>query len=229
MYNPDGLTELGKKQAEALSGRFSLYGLDEIYCSTSFRARMTAEPTCKLLGKEPVLLEWAHEKYAWEELTVINDERTVRHWLFQVPELFSKLNSPEVRELGFKWYEHEYFKGYDFGSAIKRVDRETDGFFLSLGFRHDRENSRYEIVKENEKRVAFFAHQGIGIAFLSSLLDIPYPEFCTRFDLGHSSVTVIDFEWTDGKYAYPKILQLSNDSHLYKENLLTGYQNGKDI
>ena len=52
IYNPDSLTELGHKQAEALSKRFSLYGLDEIYASTSIRAQQTAEPTCKILNKE---------------------------------------------------------------------------------------------------------------------------------------------------------------------------------
>ncbi|MBO6263170.1 MAG: histidine phosphatase family protein [Clostridia bacterium] len=33
IYDPDSLTELGHKQAEALANRFALYGLDEIYCS----------------------------------------------------------------------------------------------------------------------------------------------------------------------------------------------------
>ena len=56
IYDPDSLTELGHKQAEALSKRFSLYGLDEIYSSTSIRAQQTAEPTCKLLHKEKTFL-----------------------------------------------------------------------------------------------------------------------------------------------------------------------------
>ena len=50
IYDPDSLTELGHQQAQALSKRLSLYGLDEIYASTSIRAQMTAEPTCKALG-----------------------------------------------------------------------------------------------------------------------------------------------------------------------------------
>ena len=63
---------------------------------------------------------------------------------------------------------------------------------------------------------------------LSSLLDIPYPTFCTRFDFGHSSVTVIAFG-DDEDCSYPKVLQLSNDSHLYAEGILTGYNNCIDI
>ena len=36
--------------------------------------------------------------------------------------------------------------------------------------------------------------------------------------------SVIDFSETDG-FVYPKVLQLSNDSHLYRDGILTGYQN----
>ena len=50
IYNPDSLTEFGKKQAETLSRRFLTIGLDEVYSSTSNRAIQTAAPTCKALG-----------------------------------------------------------------------------------------------------------------------------------------------------------------------------------
>jgi hypothetical protein len=45
-----------------------------------------------------------------------------------------------------------------------------------------------------------------------------------RFDIGHSSMTVIDFT-EKGGIVIPKVLQLSNDSHLWREGLLTKYQN----
>ena len=63
------------------------------------------------------------------------------------------------------------------------------------------------------------------MAFLSSLLDIPYPIFSTHFDLSHSSMTVIHFDDEKTDRIYPKVLQLSNDSHLYREGILTGYNN----
>jgi probable phosphoglycerate mutase len=103
----------------------------------------------------------------------------------------------------------------------------VDEFFRSLGYEHDREKGSYKVLFENKKRVALFAHQGFGLAFLSSVLDIPYPLTCTRFDLGLSSVTVIVFG--DEGEVYPKMLQMSNDSHLYKEEILTGYNRGIDI
>ena len=90
-----------------------------------------------------------------------------------------------------------------------------------------REEAAYEAVNPSEKRIALFAHQGFGLAFLSCILDIPYPLFSTHFDLSHSSMTVIDFSGK-GKIR-PKVLQSSNDSHLYREGLLTGYNTGTRI
>ena len=42
IYDPDSLTPLGHEQAEALSKRLQIYGLDEIYSSTANRAILTA-------------------------------------------------------------------------------------------------------------------------------------------------------------------------------------------
>ena len=61
--------------------------------------------------------------------------------------------------------------------------------------------------------------------FCSSLLDIPYCHFCTHFDFGHSSMSVIQFN-EHPQYVYPHVLQLSSDAHLYREGILTGYNNG---
>ncbi len=63
VYDPDSLTELGHKQAEALSERLALNDLDEIYCSTSVRARQTAEPTAKKLNLPVNLLDWCNESF----------------------------------------------------------------------------------------------------------------------------------------------------------------------
>lgn len=49
----------------------------------------------------------------------------------------------------------------------------------------------------------FFAHQGFGMAFLSEILDIPYPMFANHFDICHTGMTVIEFKEEDG-FAYQK-------------------------
>ena len=221
IYHPNMLTPLGEKQAEAVAKRLALYGLDKIYSSPSTRAMQTAQPTADLTKLPITEADFADEKHVWDELTVPlpNDKRT---WLFQHPETRSIFASGEFRRLGEDWCEHPDFSQYKDG--IARAKRDTDAFLLSLGYEHDREAGKYRVVRDNNERVALFAHQGFGMAFLSSLLDIPYPAFCTHFDMSHSNVTVIEFRNENG-YSIPCVLSLSNDSHLYKEGIPTKYAN----
>ena len=229
IYEPDSLTELGHKQAEALSNRFALYGLDKIYASTSVRAQMTAEPTAKRLNLPVISCEWANESLAWQGFA-IRKEDGKETWAFQHQKYIDLFNSDEVIALGENWYNHPIFANENFAQGIKRVHDVVDTFLLSMGYQHDRVHRRYQRIGETkrgdgaEKRIALFAHQGFGLAFLSSLLDIPYPFFCTHFDISHTGTSVIAFE-DDKEFTYPKLLQHSNDSHLYKEGLMTGYNN----
>lgn len=222
IYNPDSLTPLGHEQAKALAKRLMLCDVDKVFASPSTRARQTAEPFCALMKKDMTICDWADEGLAGRDFFLHTEEGV--GWGFQIPAMVRRFRSPKVAALGHEWYKHPDFAGYSFEQGVQRVDKAVDEFFLSLGYRHDRENARYEVVGPTPDRVALFAHQGFGMCFFSSMLDIPYPQFCTRFDFGHSSMSVIDFQMFDG-HAYPKALQVSNDSHLYREGILTGYQN----
>ena len=221
-YNPDDLTPLGEAQAEALKDRLGRYGLDKIYASSSNRAYRTAKPTADMLHKEITVLDWCHEAYVGEEFSFT--WKNGRHfWGHFEPETKAILASEEVRVLGKKWYEHPRFKGTSFETGAKRIQQETDAFMLSLGYRHLQDKNGYEAVSPNEDRVAFFAHEGFGMVFLSALLDIPYPEFSTRFAFTHTGMSVIHFENSED-LVIPRILQHGNDSHLYAEQLPLKYK-----
>ena len=223
IYNPDSLTPLGELQAEALAKRLSRYDIDEIFASSSNRACLTAAPTCKLLHKEMKILDWCNEGYALKDFTCIGEKGT-SVWAFDSTKMRELFVSDEVMKLGKEWYTHHAFAGSNFERGVKRVQAECDAFFVSLGYEHNREMNTYTCVCENHNRVALFAHQGIGMILLSSVLDIPYPLFCTHFDFGHSGVTAIEFS-PDKGITIPRVLQLSNDSHIYSEGLPTKYQN----
>lgn len=228
IYDPDSLTPLGHEQAKAVSKRLAMYGLDKIYASTSNRAIQTAKPTCELLGLEPELLDFAHEDHTWCDFSVPMLHGTGITWIWNEPENRIILSSKEVRDLGDKWYNHPAFANYNFQKGIERIYDETDKFFASLGYEHERYSGRYKITRKNSDRIALFAHQGFGLAFLSVLLDIPYPQFCTHFDFCHTGMTVIDFPDLCG-YSVPRVLAHSLDSHLYKEGLPTRYNNSKEL
>lgn len=218
VYEPDSLTPLGKRQAESVAKRLSLYGVDQIYASTSNRAMQTAQPTCEILKKEAVLLDFCNENHVWNEFTVENNGR--RTWLFQDTASRLFFADEAIVSLGHRWYEHPKMTAHQKG--VERVYREADRFFRSLGYEHIRNTGKYKVIKPNHDRIALFAHQGFGMAFLSCILDIPYPAFSIHFDICHTGMTVIEFQEEDG-FAIPKILTLSSDSHLYRDGLPTRY------
>ena len=224
IYDPDSLTPLGEQQAEAVAKRLAAYGLDEIYVSTSNRAIMTARPTCELLGMEATRVEFANEGRTWEGLSIDRGDGSRRTWLFYDRRSVELFTTPEMRALGDRWYDHPEMKPFGFEKGLTRLYDETDEFLAGLGYEHIRYTGRYNPVAPSEKRVALFAHQGFGIGFLSCMLDIPYPAFCTHFDICHSGMTVINFRTWDG-FAVPKVLTLSSDAHLYREGLPTLYNN----
>ena len=220
-YTPDALTPIGERQAEAVGRRLARFGLDKIFSSTANRALQTAKPAAELTRKEIVPLEWCREGNAWNEMA-IDDGTGHRKWCFSIPAIRRKFSSPEVLSLGEKWYEAPGFPENRFREGVERVGREVDAFFLSLGYRHDRENRCYIAENPNDERVALFAHQGFGTLFFSSLLDIPYPLFASRFDQTCTGMTVIEFKDDDG-IVIPKMLELSCDAHLYAADLPTEY------
>ncbi len=221
-YDPDELTPLGKRQAEAVAKRLSMFGLDKIYASTSTRAQETAMPTCEITQKKMELLDFCNEAHAWNDFTVTENNK--RTWCFNSQSVIEEFCSKRVSDLGFSWYESPAFDKYNFKNGMDRIYDATDDFMRGLGYEHIREQGRYKILNNNKDRVALFAHQGFGLAFLSVLLDIPYPLVTLHFDMCHTGMTVIDF-CSYGEYAIPKVLTLSNDSHLYKDGLPTYYNN----
>ena len=224
IYEPDQLTPLGRRQAEAVSGRLARYGLDRVFASTSIRAQQTARPTCELVKQEPVLLDFANEQHAWDQLSTLNEAGDWR-WCFHIPAISRKFATKSVRNMGDHWYEHPDLAQYDFGPGIERINRETDAWLATLGYEHDREQGCYRITRANEERVALFAHQGFGLGFLSAVLDIPYPQICTHFDMCHTGMTVIEFANNADGITVPRALTVSDDSHLYREGLPTKYNN----
>lgn len=221
IYDPDSLTPLGHRQAEAVGRRLARYGIDEIYASTSNRAILTATPLSELLKKEIKLLDFANESYAWESLTIMAKNPDRRTFLFHSLEAREAFRSEECRRLGFEWYLHPQFDGYAYKEGIERIQKGADEFFESLGYKHEG-YGKYKIINSNKKRVALFAHQGFGMAFLPCVIGIPYSEFATRFDLTLTGITAIDFH-EEGEYAYPIIYTLSNEGHLYEDNLTSVY------
>lgn len=225
-YNPDELKPVGHRQAEAVAKRLSLYGIDEVYASSSNRAIETAKPTSEICEKEIEILDWCNEGHAWN-FTARPKADGKWAWAFCIPEFRRKFLSPEVTALGEQWYDHPDFRDTKFKEGVETVNAQVDEFLARHGYDHDRASHLFKAREPNEKRIALFAHEGFGKMFFSSLLDIPYPIFCTRFSISYTAMTVIEFkEEADGSdLVIPRVLSFGNDSHLYRDGLPTHFQN----
>ena len=225
IYQPDSLTPLGHRQAESVAKRLSMYGIDEIYSSTSIRAMQTAQPTCEYMKTELQTLDWMHETLASKEMSLPLDENN-KTWCWAHPKYSKILASREVRDMGNRWHEHPELAQFRLGDSCRRIGDELDRWLAGFGLEHDRELGLYKVTgKIKNKRIALFAHEGVGKIFMSELLDIPFPYYAAHFDMKHSGMTVIYFdEGRDGDfkgYARARVLTVSNDSHLYRDGIPT--------
>lgn len=217
-YEHDCLTEKGKLQAEAIAKLLKQLHVDKVYASTMGRATETAMPTAKECNLPIIPCPWAREDLAWKNYTVKVKEGTT--WVFWSKEMLDNFSSKETQEKGYEFYKLPAYESTNLPIGIPLTDKNVDEFMLSLGYRHDRENKYFIEEKKNDEHVALFAHHGFGLAFLSSLLDIPYSFFSLRADMCHTGLTTILFEPSLNGKVYPKILHLSDDAHLYEAGLL---------
>ena len=226
IYEPDSLTPLGHRQAESVARRLALFGVDEVYASTSTRAMQTAQPLCELLHKELKTLEFMHEDHV--EPLRLREEGKKPIWIWTHPYYSQIFARRDVREMGDKWYTHPEFEAFHFEKVILPIQEQMDAFLASHGYEHDSDLGLYRVTERHyEKRIAIFAHENMGKVFMSHLLDIPYPYYTAHFDMKHAGVTVIRLD--DGasapgdtvprEYARARVLTLSNDAHLFRDGL----------
>jgi len=235
IYNPDSLTPLGHRQAEAIGRRLASHGIDKIYASSSIRAQLTAKPLAEMLKKDVTVLDWAHEDKFWKEAACKINETDSR-WYYHQHKFKEIMLSPECRALGREWYKHPAFADTGVGAGIERLQREVNAFLAAHGYEHDMESCTYRAVAPNNEKIALFAHQGVGEGILSAILDIPYNLFATHMDMSHSCMSVIEFNdkmhigtaavhGAEGKNIIPRMITYANDSHIYAEHLPTRYEN----
>lgn len=222
IYKPDSLTEKGIRQAEALSRRMKNSGINVVYSSSNNRARMTAEPTCKLLGLKCHIEDWMSEDHAWREFsTEIAGNR--RNWAFHVQNTVIKTDAVYTASSG-EWHEAPYLQDTRAQEGYARITGCSNDFLARLGY--EREGGIiYRVARPSDNRVAAFCHQGFGTIWLAQLLAMPPHFFWANFDLSHSSVTILEFANHDNGYTAPKCLCLSDLSHIYQAGMEMTYNN----
>ncbi len=146
IYNPNSLTPLGERQAEALGRRLALSGIDEIYASSSERAKLTAKPLSEILKLEIKELDWANEIYAGRDFNITLEDGKRGDWCFRDKATREIFMSEEVRLLGREWYRHPFFENDRYGEGIMRIQKETDAFLEGLGYKHNLEKNSFILM-----------------------------------------------------------------------------------
>lgn len=218
IYNPDSITDLGKRQAEAVGRRLAAHGIDEIYSSPMIRAQETAKPLSEIL-KKPIQIEpWTYE--CWEEFAVTKEDGS-KTFCMNLPGT-DFVSEPNFHMID-NWYDLDCLKSCTAEKGWNRITKEADIFFEKLGY--SRQDRIYKITKPNDKKIALFCHAGFGSILLSYLLNIPPHIYWSSFDISHSGVCVLRFKNYESGITVPKCLIHSDMSHIYAENLPMKYNN----
>jgi probable phosphoglycerate mutase len=223
IYSTDSLTERGKLQAEAVAKRMQQAGINKIFTSPMGRARMTAEPTCRLLGLDYTVEDWSHE---------IEDERLTPFPDGKMKSV-SLVQNTYYRENGNillpyeRAYECQGINGSKMNEIVPKIEAGGRDFLERLGYKE--ENGVYKILYPNEDRVALFCHSAMGRAWISTLLHIPLHIMWASFAYTHTGVTIIEFANNENGVTAPKCRCYSDMSHLFAAGLDMCHDNDIEV
>lgn len=207
-YDRDTITNNGHQEAAALSEFLGALHIDEIYSSPLGRAVDTAQYAVDRL-KLPVTLEsWVEELV---QLWIPEIDKTLWDFdgsFFRSTEILSRLNS---------WQSVSPLDHPRLAEVQRMVAQRSDEFLSRQGL--VREDGVYRIVRQNQKQIAVFCHLGLGLTWLSHLLEIPLPLVWAGFYLYPASVTTILFEERPVGIAVPRCLGLGDISHLVAQGI----------
>lgn len=209
-YANNTITPHGHNEAKALAKRMQKEGINKIYTSPLGRAVDTAKYTSELLGIEPNIEEWAREH---PNLSIEFDGGK---W-FAI-----NLHGQYIREdLSVlernSWHKLPHFSNIDVLGTYNYVVKNSDEFIRRHGYK--RIDGKYKCINPNTDKIAVFCHGGLGLTWLSHLLEIPLPLMWAGFWLPPTSVTTILLDRRLPDWAVPRCLSLGDTSHLYEAGL----------
>lgn len=223
VYDPDSLTPLGERQAEAVARRLSVHGLDAVFSSPMFRARETARPTCEMLHLNCNIEDWCSEDSAWRQMShEFSSGR--RGWAWVGQEVFFRTH-PEF--CGDDWYKAPCFSDIDALGGYQRIQVSSDEFLSRLGY--DRDGGIYRFQKPKYERVAVFCHEGFGSMWISHLLNVSPVQYWSTMAMSHTGVTIFDFREYEPGIAVPRMLAYSDLGHIMADRLPLKHTNSVDI
>jgi probable phosphoglycerate mutase len=204
-YEHDSLTELGWKEAEALSERMKNVKADECYVSPLGRAKDTASLSLKKMNMEATELEWLREFAP----IVKRPEKTGVAWDW-LPQDWTRM--PYAFDFD-KWTDYPALEEAKVREEVDWIYSEFDAFLEKHGYK--KEGKLFKVLNPNSDVIVFFCHFGLECILLSYLLNLP------PFVLWHStiaaptSITTVATEERREGIAQFRMQAFGDTSHLY--------------
>ncbi|MEO5723200.1 MAG: histidine phosphatase family protein, partial [Ilumatobacteraceae bacterium] len=173
------LTDLGQSQAVRVGSALSSTGFDEVVVSPLLRARQTAAPLLRELGRPHVVENWLHE---------IREP----NWHGTPFELAAKAYADDRSRAS-----EERWDGIDGGEPardfVERVRSGATQFLGERGIYRSKQLLPMWHIDEPESSLAVVAHAGVNGVLLCLLLGLdPVPWEWDRFVTGHASITRLE-------------------------------------
>lgn len=215
-YRIDSLTEKGKREVQLLKDRLSKLDVKAVYCSPLGRARDTAEPTLKALGKTAEICGWLEEFSGY-----IIDPKTGERRIPWDLKPFYWTKEPLFFDKD-KWIDVPLMQTGDIKEKYRAVCDGIDGLLEKHGY--VREGNMYRAERENRDTVLLFCHFGVECVMLSHILNISPVLLWHGFVALPSSVTTLITEEREQGKAYLRCNGFGDISHLYAGNEPASFQ-----
>lgn len=207
-YEKDCLTELGHKQAEAAARRLLTEGIEKVFSSPMGRARQTAQYFVDAANISDLhILDFMKEiRYGLAD-DLYNQDYSPWSGVDKLAEQGEDLQNPE-------WKKFPLFDKNTATEDIEKVQQGCDIWLESLGYKREGLYYRNINSQTNEHTFALFSHGGSSTAFLSRILNIPFPLLCGSLHTSHTGISIIRFDKNPGKLSLPVIELLNDSSHI---------------
>jgi len=235
-YSCDGLTQKGIRDAQILGERVAKWKVDDFYCSPLGRARDTAAPALKALGKEATTLDWLRE-YSYPIINPTHGKESVC-WDF-IPSDWA--DDPKMHTMTDWLHSEPAVQNNTLLEQYKVVTQGIDKLLEHYGYIR---KGNYYINNKNPKMrnitstvidsnrhianelpsddadpvIVLFCHFGVICLILSHLLNIPFPLLAQGTIIPTSGITIVNTEerWKDE--VYMRLQTLGDVSHLLAAN-----------
>ncbi len=205
------LTPQGHREAQALARRLQALKPDLIYTSPLARARDTMRYSAQALGLAYHVEDWLQERAHW----LIDQEGLGRSTWWDIHGHTLRQLGPALA--GDAWRGVAPFNQGGFLREYDELCAASDGFLARHGY--VRQGPVYRVTQANRLKIAVFCHGGFGLTWLAHLLMIPLPLLWAGFNLAPSSLTTVLLDERNADVATPRVLNLSDLSHLYADGV----------